>query len=68
MPRRVSAVRLAKKRAGYIYQMMNKHVQVSLIQKCILADHLNVWKDFNTLLLSTGEWDMAAEQLDQLIN
>lgn len=53
--------------AGYIYQMMNKNVRIELIQLCILADHLNVWKDFNPLLLSIGEWDEAAKQLSLLI-
>jgi hypothetical protein len=54
--------------AGYIHQMMNKRVQISLIKKCVLADHLDVWKDFNTLLLSTGEWDEAEKVIDSLIN
>ncbi len=53
--------------AGAIYQMVEKLVKVELIDKCILADHLNVWKNFDIGLISRHEWDKVNSELDRLI-
>lgn len=53
--------------AAVIDQMVESGIKVELINKCILADHLNVWKKFDITLVSRREWDKAAIELDRLI-
>lgn len=53
--------------AGCIFTMMEKNVKPTLIQRCILADHLDVWKFFDQTLISRHEWDDVDRRLTELI-